>query len=86
MKRGFDECWSVFDSGCLIGRSGASAERAIGSCEGEFVAAFLCLVGGGLSIHPFVNSAQRSSAVPVNDGTQSGFYDFLADDGPFTSG
>lgn len=31
---------------------------AIGSCECEFVAAFLCLVGGGLSIHPFVNSVR----------------------------
>ena len=85
MKRGF-----VGDGRCVvlvrvIGRVGASAERAIGSCECEFVVAFLCLVGGGRSIHPFVNSAQQSSAVPIDDGTQSGFYDSLADDGPFTS-
>ena len=67
-------------------RGVAWAERAIGSCECEFVVACLCLDGGGLSRHPFVNSAQRSSAVPVNDGTQSGFYDSLADGGAFSSG
>ena len=43
---------------CVFERSGALAERAMGSCECEFVAAFLCLDGGGLSRHPFVNSAR----------------------------
>jgi hypothetical protein len=56
------------------------------SCESELVAAFLCLIGGCLSRHPFVNTAGPSPAAPAFGGTQSRFYDSLADGGAFSSG
>ncbi len=78
----FDVGSSMSVGGELWGIGG----RAIGSCESELVAAFLCLCGGCLSRHPFVDTAGPSLAAPAFGGTQSRFYDSLADGGAFSSG
>ena len=44
----------------------------MGSCESELVAAFLCLDGGCLSRHPFVDTAVPSPAAPALAGHRVG--------------
>ncbi len=58
----------------------------MGSCESELLAAFLCLCGGSLSRHPFVNTVWPRPGGSRSGGTQSRFYDSLADGGAFSSG
>lgn len=47
---------SMLKSSTCVSEAGIGG-RAIGSCDGELVAAFLSLVGGGLSRHPFVDTS-----------------------------
>jgi len=55
---------STWKSSACVSEAGICG-RAIGSCDGELVAAFLCLVGGGLSRHPFVDtSGPRAQRLP----------------------
>ena len=70
----------------VCGERSAIGGRAMGSCESEWVAAFLSLAAAASQDIPSWIPPDRSRAAPAVGGTLNRFYDSLADDGAFPSG